>query len=111
MRREHTANSQAQSIRVPILKASALYFALTFAAGWVLGPIREFRIIPRLGRTAGLLLEAPLMLAVSFAAARWVVSRMTALPGPLRIPRAATICRSAARPDAFGGRTLSAARQ
>jgi hypothetical protein len=60
---------------MPIVKASALYFALTFAAGWMLGPIREFWVIPRLGRTAGFLLEAPLMLVVSFLVARWIVRR------------------------------------
>jgi hypothetical protein len=58
------------------LKAGLLYFILTFAAGWVLGPIREFWVIPRLGRTVGLLLEAPVMLLVSFLAARWVVGRL-----------------------------------
>jgi hypothetical protein len=57
------------------LKAGALYFALAFAAGWVLGPIRELVVIPRLGRLAGYLFEAPLMLAVIILAARWVVRR------------------------------------
>jgi hypothetical protein len=40
---------------MPIVKASALYFALTFAAGWILGPIREFWVIPRLVRTRALM--------------------------------------------------------
>ena len=63
-----------------ILQAAALYFALAFAAGWVLGPVREFWVIPRFGRTAGLLIEAPVMLLVSFLAARRVVGRLTAPP-------------------------------
>jgi hypothetical protein len=63
-----------------ILQAGALYFALTFAAGWILGPIREFWVIPRLGRTVGFLLEAPLMLVVSFLVARWVVRRVAVPP-------------------------------
>jgi len=58
------------------LKAGALYFTLAFAAGWVLGPIRELWVIPRLGRTIGLLLEAPMMLVVVFAAARWTMRRL-----------------------------------
>jgi hypothetical protein len=58
------------------LKAGALYFALVFAAGWVFGPIRELWVIPRLGRTAGFLLEAPLMLAVMIAAARWTLRKL-----------------------------------
>lgn len=65
---------------MPILQAGALYFALTFAAGWVLGPIREFWVIPRLGRTVGFVLEAPLMLAVSVLVARWVVQRFAVPP-------------------------------
>jgi hypothetical protein len=65
---------------MPILQAGALYFALTFAAGWVLGPIREFWVIPRLGRTVGFFLEAPLMLVVSVLVARWVVRRFAVPP-------------------------------
>lgn len=56
-------------------KAGAFFFGLAFAAGWVLGPIRELWVVPRFGRTAGLLLEAPVMLAVMFAAARWTIRR------------------------------------
>src|SRR5262245_18281246 len=62
-----------------LLKAGALYFALAFAAGWVLGPIRELLVIPRVGRTAGYLFEAPLMLIVMVVAARWVVRRFGVL--------------------------------
>jgi hypothetical protein len=63
-----------------VLKVGALYFAVTFAAGWILGPIREFWVIPRFGRTTGLLAEAPLMLIVSFGAARWALRRMAVPP-------------------------------
>ena len=55
------------------LKVGALYFALVFAAGWVFGPIRELWVVPYFGRTAGLLFEAPLMLVVMIAAARWTI--------------------------------------
>jgi hypothetical protein len=58
------------------LKAGALYFVVVFAAGWVFGPIRQSVIIPRLGETIGLLLEAPLMLLVMFFAARWTIRRL-----------------------------------
>jgi hypothetical protein len=58
------------------LKAGALYFAQVFGAGWVFGPIRELWVVPRLGRTAGVLLEAPLMLVVMIAVARWTVRRL-----------------------------------
>ena len=56
-----------------IVRASLLYWGLAFAAGWLLGPIRELWVVPRFGRTAGFLLEASLMLLVIFAAARWTI--------------------------------------
>jgi hypothetical protein len=58
------------------LRAGVLYFALAFAAGWVLGPVRELWVIPRLGRTAAFLLEATVMLGVIIAAARWTARRL-----------------------------------
>jgi hypothetical protein len=62
------------------LGAGALYFVLVFAAGWVLGPIRELLVVPRWGQTVGLALEAPLMLAAIVLAASWVVRRLTVPP-------------------------------
>ncbi len=62
------------------LKAGALYFALGFAAGWVLGPIRELWLIPRSGRLAGYLVEAPVMVIVMVVATRWVVRRLAVPP-------------------------------
>jgi len=56
-----------------VVKIGAVYFVLVFAVGWVLGPIRELWVIPRFGRPAGVLFEAPIMLAAIIAAARWVV--------------------------------------
>jgi hypothetical protein len=56
-----------------IITVSLLYWVLAFGAGWVLGPIRELWAIPRFGRTAAILLEAPFMLLVIFAAARWTL--------------------------------------
>jgi hypothetical protein len=57
-------------------KAGALYFALAFAAGWVLGPIRELLLTPRFGPLAALLLEAPFMILAMALAAPWVVRRL-----------------------------------
>ena len=58
-----------------ILKAGALYFGVVFAAGFVLGTIRVIWVVPRLGERTAELIEAPLMLAVTIVAARWVVRR------------------------------------
>jgi hypothetical protein len=56
-------------------KAGVLYFALVFAAGFVLGAIRQAWVVPRLGVRTAELLEIPLMLVVCFLAARRVVGR------------------------------------
>jgi hypothetical protein len=63
------------------LRAGALYFVLVFAAGWVLGPIRQLLVVPRLGETAGILLEAPFMLLAMTVAARWTIKRLAIAPG------------------------------
>lgn len=57
------------------VKAGSLYFALVFAAGWVLGLIREFLVVPLAGQITGLLLEAPIMLLVMITATRWIIQR------------------------------------
>ena len=59
-----------------ILRAGALYFALVFGAGFVLGPIRVLWLVPRIGERAAALVEAPIMLAVIILAARWIVRKL-----------------------------------
>ena len=68
------SRSAGQSLSLA-LNLALLYFALVFAVGWVLGPIRELLVVPRFGHTAGHLAELPLMLAATFLAARWIVRR------------------------------------
>jgi len=57
------------------LKAGAVYFLIAFAAGWIMGPIRELLLIPNFGRSAGYLIEALLMLLVVVLAALWTTRR------------------------------------
>ena len=56
-----------------ILRAGAFYFASVFGIGFIFGIIRTLWMAPRLGARAAELIEAPLMLAVSVASARWVI--------------------------------------
>lgn len=65
---------------MPIVKAGAVYFLLAFAAGWVLGPLREFVVVPHFGAAAGVLIEAPFMLLAVYVAARFVVRRFAVPP-------------------------------
>lgn len=59
-----------------IFHAGALYFALVFLAGFVLGAVRTVWLAPRLGELAAVALELPLILAASWVAAGWVVKRL-----------------------------------
>jgi hypothetical protein len=59
------------------LKAGLAYFALVFGAGFVLGALRVPFLVPRLGMRTAELLEAPVMLAVVFFAARFVIRRFS----------------------------------
>ena len=63
-----------------ILKSGALYFALVFGAGFVLGTIRVLLVVPRIGTRTAELLETPVMVMVSFIAARWIIRRLVAPP-------------------------------
>ncbi len=60
-----------------VLKAAALYFALVFGAGFVLGTIRVLLVVPHLGLRNAELLEQPVMLVAVFIAAGWIVRRRT----------------------------------
>ncbi len=57
--------------RIPAaLKAGVAYFAVVFAAGFGLGVIRMLVVIPRVGETVAVLIEAPVMLGISWPVAR-----------------------------------------
>jgi hypothetical protein len=63
------------------LRAGAAYFLLVFGAGFLLGPLRLFLLVPRVGERAAELLELPVMIVVIVFAARWVVRRFALPPG------------------------------
>ena len=58
-----------------LLKIGGLYFAIVFAAGFLLGSIRVMWVVPRFGARVAELIEAPIILLVSAVAARWIVHR------------------------------------
>lgn len=56
-------------------KAGAVYALAAFLIGFVIGAIRVTLIVPRLGETAAVCLEAPIMLALSWQVSRWSAAR------------------------------------
>jgi hypothetical protein len=57
------------------LKAPFLYFLLVYLIGFAIGTVREFMVTPAVGLTNALLIEMPIMVVVSFFAARFVMDR------------------------------------
>jgi hypothetical protein len=71
-----------------ILTAGALYFAVVFGTGFVLGTIRTLWIVPSFGTRRAELMEAPIMFAITVLASRWVVRRLAlraSFPGRLSV--------------------------
>jgi hypothetical protein len=63
-----------------VLKAGALYFAIVFGAGFVLGPMRNLWVVPRFGTRVAELMETLIMLVVTILAARWIVRHLAVPP-------------------------------
>ncbi|MBP8980809.1 MAG: hypothetical protein KBG09_06155 [Syntrophobacterales bacterium] len=55
-----------------ITRWAAIYFAIVFGVGFVLGPIRVLWLEPRLGVRLAELIEAPFMCLAIILAGRWV---------------------------------------
>lgn len=61
-----------------IVKSALLYFALVFGSGFALGMIRVPWLVPRFGARVAELIEMPVMLMITYFAARWIVKRPSA---------------------------------
>lgn len=57
------------------VKAGIAYFAIVFAAGFLLGTLRVLVLAPRLGEQSAVLAEMPVILAISWVACGWIVRR------------------------------------
>ncbi len=64
----------------PSLRAGLFYFMLVFALGFALGTIRTMFVVPRFGDTNAVLIELPIMLALSWVACAWLVRRLAVPP-------------------------------
>lgn len=67
------------------LKGAILYVLAAFGMGFLLGPLREFVLVPRLGRGPALLLELPLMLGFCAWIAPRILRRCMIPPGLARL--------------------------
>jgi len=62
--------------------AGAVYFLVVYVVGFVLGAARVLLVTPRLGATAAVLVELPVMLTASWIVCRLIVRRMAVAPRP-----------------------------
>ncbi len=61
-------------------RAGIAYFAIAFAAGFVLGTARVLLLAPNIGETAAVLAELPVMLGIAWAAASLLIARYGVAP-------------------------------
>lgn len=62
-------------------KAGAVYFAIVFMLGFILGTIRVVWVVPLFGETVAVILEAPIILGFSWAVSRRCVSHFAVQAG------------------------------
>lgn len=72
----------AGSPLLAVLAGAAVYFASVFAVGFAFGVVRTLAAAPALGEHLAVLIELPVMLAVSWLACRWITRRFS-LPAAL----------------------------
>lgn len=80
MRRSAVEALTAAADKVAAMMARAVwaglaYFGVVFAAGFTLGILRVFVLAPKLGESIAVLVELPIILAVSWVACRWLIAR------------------------------------
>lgn len=78
---EQLASRFCSTMRV--FQAAAIYFALVFGIGFILGLIRVLWVASRVGEQNAELVESPLMLIAVFLAARWMVRHFSVAAVPI----------------------------
>jgi len=61
---------------MPVVKAAGCYFAVVYAAGFILGAIRVLIVEPLIGETAAVLCETPFLLAAMALSAHWIIAKL-----------------------------------
>jgi hypothetical protein len=69
-----------------VLKAGAVYFTIVFAVGFLLGTVRVLVLVPRVGETAAVMIELPIILAASWITCRWLIARFSVPARPMARP-------------------------
>jgi hypothetical protein len=62
------------------IRAGALYFAIVFAAGFVLGALRVTVLMPLMGELPAVVLELPIILFISWTVCRKLVAEFSVPP-------------------------------
>lgn len=68
-------------VNVAVLGAGAMYFAIVFVIAFGFGVVRTLMLEPRIGETAAVALEVPLLIAAFVFAARFVLRRFQQIRG------------------------------
>jgi hypothetical protein len=59
------------------ISAGLAYALIVFLSGFAFGAVRVLLVVPRLGETGAVLLEAPFMLFISWKVSLWCIARFT----------------------------------
>jgi hypothetical protein len=62
-------------------KAGPAYFVVAFGFGFLLGAVRMLVVVPAVGDISAVVLEMPIMLAISWFSSRWLVGRFSVPDG------------------------------
>jgi hypothetical protein len=76
----HLCSDRSQRHKMLRNAAAAIgYFVIVFSIGFLLGALRMLVVAPQLGEQLALLIELPVMLALSWIACSWIIKRFAVL--------------------------------